>query len=320
MNEYLDVMANTALSMWDLPTNASAKQINLSENTTYLVEAGGNKSILRVHRQNYHELNQIYSELAWIEALQADNIVPTANVIAGRDGKKVQTTVHPEYGKYHMVLFEYLTGEHPNENQDLSTKFNALGELAAKLHNHACKWQRPKGFSRHSWDIDAVFGPTPQWGDWREAPNVTSDIRSILERVEETIKNRLATFGTPSNRYGLIHSDMRLANLLIEDNATKLIDFDDCGFGWFLYDFAASVSFIEDHPQVPRLKEAWISGYQVHRILSDAEINEIDTFVMLRRMALLAWIGTHIDAPEPQALADNFAKGTAHLGEIFLKS
>jgi Ser/Thr protein kinase RdoA (MazF antagonist) len=111
---------------------------------------------------------------------------------------------------------------------------------------------------------------------------------------------------------------MRLANLLIEGETTRLIDFDDCGLGWFLYDFATGISFMEDNPQVPALRQAWVRGYRSVRPLSDAEEAEIDTFVMLRRMALLAWIGSHIEAPEPQALAPHFAAGTAKLAAEYI--
>ena len=71
-------------------------------------------------------------------------------------------------------------------------------------------------------------------------------------------------------------------------NAVCGFQFDDCGLGWFLYDFAAGISFMEDHPQVPALKAAWVRGYRKRRALSADEAHEIDTFVMLRRMALCA--------------------------------
>ena len=107
---------------------------------------------------------------------------------------------------------------------------------------------------------------------------------------------------------------MRLANLLTGPNGTRLIDFDDCGFGWFMYDFAAAISFIEDDPRIPALKASWLEGYRAVRDLPREDEAEIDTFIMLRRMALLAWIGSHIEAPEPQALAPGFAETTARLG------
>ena len=111
---------------------------------------------------------------------------------------------------------------------------------------------------------------------------------------------------------------MRLANLLVDDAGTRLIDFDDCGFGWLMYDFAAAISFIEDDPRIPEFKAAWLRGYRSERALDAEDEAEIDTFVMLRRMALLAWIGSHIEAPEPQALAPDFAANTAWLGRNWL--
>jgi Ser/Thr protein kinase RdoA (MazF antagonist) len=163
-----------------------------------------------------------------------------------------------------------------------------------------------------------VFGPNPTWGDWRGGPGVTHDIAEVLERVEATVTRRLTAFGRGPDRYGLIHADMRLANLLIHEGETRLIDFDDCGFGWLLYDFAAGISFMEDHPQVPALKKAWVRGYRSIRPLDDAEAREIDSFVMLRRLALLAWIGTHAEVETARDLAPSFARVSAALGEAYL--
>ena len=84
-------------------------------------------------------------------------------------------------------------------------------------------------------------------------------------------------------------------------------------------DFAAAISFIEDDPRIPDCKAAWLKGYQSVRSLDPEDLVEIDTFVMLRRMALLAWTGSHIEAPEPQELAPGFAATTARLGKAWLE-
>ena len=180
------------------------------------------------------------------------------------------------------------------------------------------RWERPADFERLVWDEEAVFGAVPTWGNWRDAPHVSADFRSTLEQVEVTVCARLAAFGKAPERYNLIHADMRLANLLVGPAGTRLIDFDDSGFGWLLYDFAAAISFMEDDPRIPALRAAWVKGYRSVRPLSDADEAEIDTFIMLRRMALLAWIGSHIEAPEPQQLAPDFAARTAKLGQTYL--
>ena len=320
MEERLARLADRSLALWPVPEGAAARLINVSENATFLVEAPGWRSVLRVHREGYHSRRAIACELAWCAALGRDGVVATPRVVAGRDGEAIQTAAAEGLpAPRHMVMFEFLEGRHPDESHDLAGPFEALGEIAARTHLHSMAWERPEPFERLVWDLDAVFGPRPTWGHWRDGPNVSPEVAGVLEAVEATITRRLRAYGQGEERHGLIHADMRLANLLIDEGGRpRLIDFDDCGLGWFLYDFAAGISFMEDHPQVPALKAAWLRGYERARPLAPADREEIDTFVMLRRLALLAWIGSHIEAPEPQALAPGFARVSAALGRDYL--
>lgn len=316
----LEQLANESLLLWEVPKDARARLINVSENATYLVEGTNWKSVLRVHRENYHSERAIQCELDWSRALNNDGHIITPEFHPGRNGNPIQSGIVeglPE--SRYMVMFHFVEGTQPDEEQDLVKPFEELGEIAATTHLQSIGWKRPQPFERLTWDLDTVFGTNPTWGNWRDSPNVTREIHGVLEQVESTVTHRLTKFGKGPDHYGLIHADMRLANLLIDENSTRLIDFDDCGFGWFLYDFAASISFMEDHVQIPALKASWLKGYRKIRDLSDVEVNQLDTFVMLRRLALLAWIGSHIEAPEPQKLAPNFARVSAELGSRYLE-
>jgi len=318
--ERLDALANDSLRYWALPAGSTARLLNVSENATYLVALpDGGRRVLRVHRENYHSERAIECELAWAHALRATGFVRTPAAIPGRDGRLVQTGVSADLpNPRHMVMFEHVPGEQPDESRDLVGPFEELGAMAARLHEHAIHWQKPAPFERLTWDLDAVFGPQATWGDWRRAPHLDTEMQAVLEGVEQTVRTRLERFGQSPQRYGLIHADMRLANLLMDGDRTWLIDFDDCGSGWFLYDFAAGISFIEDSPAIPAMREAWVRGYRLVRDLPDEEEREIDSFVMLRRMALTAWIASHINVPEAQALAPDFARVSAELGEDYL--
>ena len=133
-------------------------------------------------------------------------------------------------------------------------------------------------------------------------------------------RQRLSRFGSGPDRFGLIHGDLRLANLLIDGAAVKLLDFDDCGFGWYLYDAATPVSFHEDHPDVPRLIRHWVAGYRAEGHLSQAEEEEIPSFVILRRLLLVAWVGSHQDADYPRSLGSAFTTASAPLCRAYLDS
>ena len=320
--EHLSLLANEALDLWDLPVGSSARLINVSENETFVVEApDGFKSILRIHRESYHTETAISCEHAWSRALNAEGGVKTPDILPGKNGSTIQSATSETLGqKRYLAMFEFVEGSEPDQQDDLTGGFEELGEIAAKTHVHSIGWERPKPFERLVWDLDTVFGKDATWGNWRDGPNIGTQTAIVLEQVEATVIDRLTRYGREADRFGLIHADMRLANLLITDGATRLIDFDDCGLGWLMYDFAAGISFMEDDPRIPELKDAWVRGYRSVRPLSEEDEAEIPTFVMMRRLALLAWIGSHSEVDIAKELAPTFAPVSEELGRNYLAS
>ncbi|MEM7070630.1 MAG: phosphotransferase [Pseudomonadota bacterium] len=314
------ILAEKSLSLWsDVPSKATISLLNIAENMTYLVEAkSGYKAILRIHREHYHSEDEIYSELMWMEALKTDTCLKIPAIYKGRNGRLVQSNqIEALETSRFMVLFQFIEGQQPTQNNIPS--FEALGKITAMTHAHSQNWQKPTNFRRKRWDLDTILGPNAIWGNWRDAPGVDASIMSILEEVERVIKKRLNAFGYGGERFGLIHADTRLANLLVNDDQTHLIDFDDCGFGWYMYDFATSVSFMEDDTRLEQLKQSWINGYRTIKDLPNEDIMQIDSLIILRRLALLAWIGSRFkEATEAQAFADAFAKNSASLAKIYL--
>lgn len=318
----LEKAVGRALNLWPIGHEAVADLLNISENRTYLVRVNGVPSyVLRLYRPGYQTQASINGELAWCDALIRDGVVLAPTALEGVDGQKVQTIELGDPPRaVHMALFTYAPGDHPRADEDLETYFESLGRIAAKLHEHALIWAPIEEPQRRHWDLSALLGKDAIWGDWRDAPNMTPDMAKSLESAEIVLRERLARYGTEAERYGLIHADMRLANLLVDGTTLHLIDFDDCGYGWLMYDFAAAISFMEDDPNVPALRTSWLKGYRELRCLPTDDEAEIDTFVLLRRMALLAWVGSHPHASEAAELAPGFAQGTARLARAFLNA
>nr|WP_263326423.1 phosphotransferase [Neobacillus sp. Marseille-Q6967] len=314
-------IANTAIGCYPLLSKAVIQLLNYSENATYLVKRLGTneKYILRVGRPGYHTKTEVESELEWLKSIHKHSNIQVSLPILGGNGEYIQALNH-ENESYYCTLFTFLEGEAPNEENEteLISQFEKLGEITAQLHNHSIKnWDELSRVQRLTWDYETVLGPSPKWGKWQDGLGMTPEREELFTKVAKKIKNRLEQFGKGSNRFGLIHSDLRLANLLVERDQIKVIDFDDCGFGWYLYDLATSISFIEHKPYVPELIQSWLKGYQKIRALSNEEKQEIPTFILMRRLQLIAWVGSR-DNETTRELGSNFTVETDDLAKKYL--
>jgi Ser/Thr protein kinase RdoA (MazF antagonist) len=323
MSDALLELAKLAMHRYELPDGLSVKLINLSENATYKIEApSGKRWALRIHRDGYHSHEAITSELAWLMDLRARDVVVTPKPVVGLNGEIIQSVLHPALGtSRRIVLSEWETGEEPGIGQDLAKPFEILGEVTARMHAHSKTWVRPAQFQRPTWNFATSLGDDkPHWGRWRDGMGVTAEKAKLFARTVNLIEKRLQVFGQSNERFGLIHCDLRLANLLIDQKTVKVIDFDDCGFSWYMYDAATPVSFYEHEAQVPALIDAWKVGYRKAAVLSRQDENEIPTFVMLRRLLLVAWIGSHAETDLAKSMGLPYTEGTVALCEDYLKN
>lgn len=310
--------ARQSLASYGCDPRASVRLLNVSENATFLIdEPGAGPSVLRVHRHGYHTPAEIGSELAWMDALRVEAGVRTPRVLSAADGRRIVTAVDEVSGeRRNCVRFEFLPGSEPAG--DSLPHFAELGEITARMHRHARRWQRPPGFTRFHWDYDAAFGAEARWGRWQDGIGVGAAERQVLGRLDACLRERLAAFGTGPGRYGLVHADTRLANLLVADGGVSVIDFDDSGFSWYLYDAGTAVSFFEHEPHVPELIDAWLSGYRRVSALPAEDEAEIWTFILYRRLLLVAWIGSHSAVDIAAELGAGYTAGSCALAEDYL--
>lgn len=318
---HLEDVARRALAHWEVSPVARLTLLNISENATYRIDdpAAAAPRILRVHRTGYHTRNAVLTELAWMKALQEEAGVATPQALPGRDGELIHHIATPALAEERMVaMFAFIDGREPDADE-LIAPFRRLGAIAARMHIHARSWQRPPFFERLVWDFEGAVGRHGNWGDWRDGLALDAGRLEVLEAATALVQSRLAHFGSGPDRFGLIHADLRLANLLVTPDDTRVIDFDDAGLGWFLYDLATAVSFMEERPDLDDLLASWVAGYREVAPLSAAEEAEIPTFLMLRRMAIVAWIGSHAETDLARELGAEFTAGSVRLARRYLE-
>ena len=307
-------MKSELTKAFNLGTDFTYELINVSENQTFRIDcADGRKFALRLARPGYHTADEFASEMAWIEALQKAQTVPVAKPMRGRDGNYVQ-----QLASHNALLFEWVEGSEPKITDDLMGLAEQLGGLAAQLHEHALHWQRPSKFTRPRWDFQAALGSEMRWGDWRKGLGVRPHMLPLLSRTVNEIEKKLNAYGESEQRFNLIHGDLRLANLLKHKSHITVIDFDDCGFGWLMYDAATMISFHEHEAQAPEMIQRWIEGYRKIRQLSQEDEQAIQCLIMLRRILLLAWLGSHNNIDLASEVEGTFADQSLSLCERFV--
>lgn len=315
----LHEFAADAVVKFGYPAESGLHLLNVSENATFRVTHPhtGEFTILRIHRPQYHTEQAIHSELDWVTSLREVQLVRTPAILPSGSGSRVIKASDSSGEERFAVMFEYMNGVEPTEDR-LVDDFVQLGAITARLHQHAKQWQRPSNFTRMVWNMETALGPNGHWGSWRDGLAMGPSELEVLGKLSQTIGKRLNAFGDGPDRFGLIHADMRLANLLVDGSDVTVIDFDDCGLSWFMYDLGSSVSFIEDHPLIPDMVDSWVTGYRSVAPLSKEEEQELSTFIMFRRLLLVAWVGSHQDTATGQEMGPQFTKVSCDLAETYL--
>jgi Ser/Thr protein kinase RdoA (MazF antagonist) len=295
-----EAIARRALERYDLGEEVGLELVRVGENATFRVDARRGAWALRVHRPGYRTPAMVRSEIAWMEALRATGIA-TPLAMRAVDGDVVQAL--EVAGEERLVsVLSWERGELLERVDDLG-RWRELGALMGAVHAHGEAWTHPDGFERWAWDADGMVGERPHWGDPLGLEDWDDETRRLLVAARERVRARLAAFGTSADRYGLVHGDLAFGNVLVPgEGPPVLIDFDDCGCGWHLWELAVPLASCDGEPVFAPRRDALVDGYRSRRALPDDHLAELPTFVMARRLATLGWVLTHADTEHARRL------------------
>lgn len=282
-----------ALEQWSLePTNIEVA--SQSENIVYKVKTPEGYFAFRIHRPGYHTLKELHAEHEWTGALtEAGFLLPTTRPATSGE---LYIPVMVNGSIRYAGIIEWLDGSVMKDQQSGKPsaqrhyqQLHALGGLMAKLHNHSSTWQPSDSFTRHYLDIDGFFGEAPFWGRYWESPGINKDQQALLLLTQKTISEQLKTLGKERNVFGMIHADLHQRNVFISDDSVYLIDFDDAGFGWYLYDIAVALYEYNSQDDYQTLQAAFLDGYTEQRDLTDEHRDLLPMFLHIRSRAIIGW-------------------------------
>ena len=328
--ERLRALAVRALNAWDMGAG-TLELIKYRENAVYkLVAPDGTPYALRVHRHGYHSDAELKSELQWIAALQEAGLdVP--RVVPLKNGENFAVVAHDGVPEPRQVdIFEWVEGAQLGSVEEgvaadpdqVRTVYHTIGGLAARLHNQAAGWTLPGGFTRHAWDAEGLTGEAPLWGRFWELQALTKTERELILRARARVHEDLLSYGAaPENRdmYSLIHADFVAENLLLDGDHVRLIDFDDAGFGWHLFELATALYFEMEEPHYDTAFAALIEGYRMHRPLPESQVAQFPLFFLARSFTYLGWVHTRQETETAKELTPMLVAKACGLAEEYLR-
>lgn len=296
---------------------ADPRPLSHRENAVFAVALpDAARGVLRLHRKGYQSEEAIRSELWWMDALaEAGLAVPRpqrttdgallaqladgriASVLSWVEGRPIGTGGAPLEGT-------------PDDQMRL---YASVGHAIAQVHVASDQLSLPPWFSRPHWDSEGLLGPAPFWGRFWDHPAASEPEAILLQEARRLARERLSDYAAQGADQGLIHADLLRENILCDGPHARLIDFDDCGFGFRLYDLGTALAQNLEEPALDLIATGLVEGYATLRPLTDADMAMLPVFVMLRTLASVGWTMPRLAPGDPRIRAYlNRAVRTAH--------
>ena len=253
-----------------------------------------------MHRHGFRNAVETRSELHFLQALAAQ--LPAERIavpmpIAARDGELVV-----EVDGRHCDLLSWVDGRVLRPTRGLGLAGTALlGESLGRLHGFAERWRPPAGVELPTWDYEAFFTEA--------SPYRPRGLRALMSREDWTVFRDVAAqtravfalLDGLDGAKGIIHADFILLNCHFTRRGrgwkVGVIDFDDLGWGYFLYDLAPLLGNLADFPRYRPMRDAFLAGYRSVRDLP-TEIERHLPVLMAARHAVACLWAAGIDRSE----------------------
>lgn len=303
-------LAEVALPQWGL-AGAEITQVAYRENMTFRIDAGDRGVFaLRIHTSDYRSDAQLQSELDLMTYLNSEG-VRTPSVVPTESGALFTTVSADGVGEPRQCdLFQWIDGKplrmtsQPiGEIAPLAEAYAEVGRIAARIYNATEKWQRPPGFDRPAWDAAGIFGENANLGDFRRLESATDAQMRLMLDVSDRLSSVLADFGQSPDRYGLSHGDFLAENIFVCDDGIRLLDFDDAGDSWHLFDVATALFDLLGTPAYDPCFAAIVSGYREHRALPDEHLSLLPAFFLARLLSYIGWCANKPHMPQTAVIA-----------------
>ncbi len=269
---------------------AGHEPLRTSENIVLKLRAeDGRLFALRISKTAGLDPAALASELDLLRDFGRQTGAPVPVPLPARDGR-LFCTVTDGTRDFLCVVFHLLPGVHLAAGDIMPEHMAAMARATARLHAFAAAYVPPPGFVRPVYD-ESWFFETESWQATPPFVDLLDPAQAaFLRETGDSICARLRAVPRSPDTFGLIHYDLHPGNFLFDGPQARMLDFDECGFGFFLFDLAHLLFEFIEHPQARDFRHAALDAYADTRQLSPVPDAELNLFLALQGIAYVNWL------------------------------
>jgi Ser/Thr protein kinase RdoA (MazF antagonist) len=306
-------LAEVALDAYGL-VGARLTFLRYFANCTYRVDVAGqvsqgsesdrfmpNRYLLRILLAGDWEYAK--GEMTWLSALGREAGLHVPEPVLTLKGELLTRIATPGMPKGRIVsLMRWVDGRQLSRGLQLRY-FRPWGEMVGRLHAFAAGWTPPARFRRFVWDWEGLLGGRG-FGYTVEdlVDSMPERLREPFQIVSQATRAAMKELGRGPDAYGMVHGDMYPDNILFKNGEVFPIDFEDCGFGYWLWDTGVALSQQPWTETWYRQREAFLDGYARFHPLPESQLEYLDLFVAANYATGVLWASAFLrDDPARQA-------------------
>lgn len=303
--------AAALLPQWNIGDHA-IKWISYSSNAVFHVETATKQLILRLHAPGRVAEGKLRAELTWLRAIRERTTLLAPYPVHFANGRfyaVFSPSILSSTDKIYCVLFERLAGESKSAAALSLTDLRQTGEYLGKLHRDG-QFNPPRDFDRHRLDFDGLFGAGSPYHVASENEVLTQEQRNVFQAVKERVRQAMACLDRRGDRFGLIHADLLAKNMVFDNGSVGALDFEYCGWGYFLYDLAPLLWQLKGdrNADYSQLQEGFWAAYVSVRKAAADERRHLETLIAARQLLSCRWLLQNMHKPEIRELAPALLK------------
>ena len=200
--------------------------------------------------------------MRWLADLNAQTSLCVAQPVKTLDDSWLaMATVEGVADLLPTVLLTWVEGDSRKAEDLTTTDVERIGAfLSEASYSSLQPIRRHPDFARPRLDWEGLFGAQSPYDPGKGTSIFQPDQIAVMDAVANRVREVMAALHQDADTFGLIHGDFITKNTLFQDDQVCALDFEYCGFGYYLYDLAPVLLGLSPLTQYATLKDALWHG------------------------------------------------------------